>query len=103
MSFFSLTGDANQDRTVDTLDFTALAQNFNKISGVSSSSGDVNYDGKVNALDYNAIATRFGTSLAPASAPLPASTATLVAQQNSPRLFGGQQIAAAPLATDLLT
>ena len=95
LNFFVLNGDANQDRTVDSSDFIALAQNFNKASGASLSSGDVNYDGKVNALDFNAIATRWGTTLAPSSAAAPR---PLAAPQTSPRLFGERAVAASPAA-----
>ncbi len=65
--FFSLSGDANHDRFVNTMDFTALAQNFGAVN-VGSSKGDFNYDGKVNALDFNILATKFGAHLL-ASAP----------------------------------
>lgn len=64
LDFFSLTGDANHDRHVNTLDFDQLAVNFNQ-SGMSFSQGDFNYDGKVNALDFNALATAIGAFLAP--------------------------------------
>jgi hypothetical protein len=92
--FFVLSGDANHDRFVNTLDFTALAQNFNGPSttdptGVSFAKGDFNYDGKVNALDFNILATHFGAHLAPAgSSPigtLPFTAADAASQ--APSLF----------------
>jgi hypothetical protein len=66
-SFFVLTADANHDRTVDTLDFNALAANFGK-TGVDYSQADFNYDGTVDTLDFNALAAKFGTALPPATA-----------------------------------
>lgn len=63
---YTLLGDANLDGTVNTLDFNALAANFNG-SGKVWAQGDFGYDGKVNALDFNAIAANFGmTTPAPA-------------------------------------
>ena len=62
VDFFYLTADANHDRFVNTLDFMALAQNFNK-TGMKYANGDFNYDGVVNALDFNILATNFGRSL----------------------------------------
>src|SRR5205814_1964865 len=52
-------GDANLDGSVNSGDFTALAQNFNATSRFWWQ-GDFNYDGTVNALDFNMIATNFG-------------------------------------------
>jgi hypothetical protein len=60
-------GDANLDGSVNTADFTALAQHFGGGPKIWSD-GDFNYDGVVNALDFNALATNFGQVL-PASAP----------------------------------
>jgi autotransporter-associated beta strand protein len=58
---YALSGDANLDGQVNTMDFTALASHFN--SGTQLwTSGDFNFDGKVNALDFNAIATNFGAT-----------------------------------------
>ncbi len=97
LDFFVLSADANHDRHVNTLDFTALAQNFNK-SGATFSQGDFNYDGKVNALDFNILATKFGTTLAsPAPAPPVGSTAVRGMSSQSfpqPLLFGDQAIQA---------
>jgi GH25 family lysozyme M1 (1,4-beta-N-acetylmuramidase) len=61
--FFVLSGDANHDRTVDTLDFNALAGNFGG-TGKSYSNGDFNFDGVVDTLDFNTLAAQFGKSLA---------------------------------------
>lgn len=55
-------GDANLDGTVTSLDFNALANNFNK-TGQVWTAGDFNYDGVVNALDFNAVASNFGQTL----------------------------------------
>ncbi len=55
-------GDANLDGTVNTADFTMLANHFGSPTQLWSD-GDFNYDGVVNALDFNAIATNFGQTL----------------------------------------
>ena len=88
--------DANGDRFINTIDFTALAQNFGK-SSATFSQGDFNYDGKVNALDFNILASKFGTYLIPpeagssfssqAAMPLPQT------QNVAPSLFGASPIA----------
>ena len=62
-NYFSLSGDADHNGSVDTHDFTVLATNFN-LSGMNFSQGDFNYDGTVNALDFNVIASNFGKVLA---------------------------------------
>jgi hypothetical protein len=56
-------GDANLDGAVTSLDFTAMATNFNG-SGKYWTGGDFNSAGIVNALDFNALATNFGQALA---------------------------------------
>jgi hypothetical protein len=68
LNFFVLTADANHDKTVDTLDFNALAANFG-LSGQDYAHADFNYDGTVDTLDFNALASKFGTTLAPAAVP----------------------------------
>lgn len=73
-------GDATLDGTVNTLDFNALAMNFNEASAVWTQ-GDFNYDGVVNALDFNALATNFGLTLPSAGPEL----GTIVPE---PSLFG---------------
>jgi hypothetical protein len=64
---YTYLGDANLDGIVNTLDFTALAANYNSTT-VLWTAGDFNYDGVVNALDFNALATNFGQFLS--SSPL---------------------------------
>jgi hypothetical protein len=101
--FFMLTADANHDRFVNTVDFTALAQNFGKSTlndpaGATYANGDFNYDGKVNALDFNILASKFGTHLAPPSSALPLSAAVGVAPIAA-NLFGDRPIS--PQAPDL--
>jgi hypothetical protein len=56
---YTFTGDANLDGSVNSGDFTRLAQNFNG-AGKFWWQGDFNFDGTVNALDFNALATNFG-------------------------------------------
>jgi hypothetical protein len=63
---YTITGDANLDRTVNTSDFTALAAHFGSTTA-GWNDGDFNYDGVVNAIDFNVIATNFGSALPTAS------------------------------------
>lgn len=56
---YTLAGDANIDGRVNSVDFNAIAQNFNT-SGHEWLDGDFNYDGIINALDFNAVATNYG-------------------------------------------
>jgi hypothetical protein len=67
IDFFVLSGDANHDGQVDTLDFTAIAAHFNQQVN-SYADGDFNYDGVVNALDFNALASHFGSTSSPSLA-----------------------------------
>ncbi len=62
-SFFSLSGDANHDRTVNLLDLNALASNFGNGSATYSQ-GDFDYNGTVSIADFNLLAANFGTTLA---------------------------------------
>ncbi len=65
-------GDFNLDGTVNTLDFTIMAANFNK-SGIEFPQCDANFDGVVNVLDFNAVASNFGqTAFAAGSSSAPA-------------------------------
>jgi hypothetical protein len=66
MPFIFLTGDANNDGTVNLADFNTLAANFGQ-SPRDFTQGDFNYDGTVNLTDFNLLASRFGTAVAPAS------------------------------------
>lgn len=59
---FSLAGDANHDRSVNSDDFNIFATNFGT-SGNVFSGGDFNYDGLINSDDFNILATRFGVTL----------------------------------------
>src|SRR5205085_5562913 len=61
--FFSLTGDANRDGTVNALDFNAVASNYGQPAPITFAQGDFNYDGIVDTLDFDALAMRFNTSL----------------------------------------
>lgn len=63
LDFFVLSGDANHDRTVDTVDFNILASNFSQ-SGKTFGQGDFNYDGTVDTIDFNLLAANFGKILA---------------------------------------
>jgi parallel beta-helix repeat protein len=91
---WQMPGDANGDGSVNTLDFIALAQNFNK-SSATFSQGDFNYDAKVNALDFNILATKFGTQLVAAAAPVdsPPAAAINVSPTRTASLFGDSAIA----------
>lgn len=64
---YTLSGDANFDESVNTLDFNLLAGGF----GVGSTwiEGDFNYDGVVDSGDFSAFIGNYGKTL-PAAAPL---------------------------------
>jgi autotransporter-associated beta strand protein len=64
---YTYLGDANVDGIVNTIDFNALAANFNTATVPVWAQGDFNYDGKVNALDFNMVAGNFGAT--PITAP----------------------------------
>lgn len=68
--FFAMAGDVNRDRTVDFLDLSILAQNYNA-PAAGYAQGDVNGDGMVDFLDLSILAQHYNTTLlaAPASAP----------------------------------
>ena len=55
-------GDANLDRTVDTIDFNLLAANFGQ-SDVVWGAGNFNYDGGVDTVDFNLLASNFAKTL----------------------------------------
>jgi hypothetical protein len=60
---YTLAGDANLDREVNTLDFNSLAANFSQ-SGKLWFQADFNFDGIVDTQDFNALAANFGQSIA---------------------------------------
>jgi O-glycosyl hydrolase len=60
--FFALTGDANRDQAVDTIDFNTLASHFGQ-TGQLFSNGDFNYDRQVDTIDFNLLSSRFGACL----------------------------------------
>jgi hypothetical protein len=78
--FFALGADANHDRTVNALDFNAVATNFG-IPNRNFGQGDFNYDGIVNTSDFTALAMQFGKTLAP-----PSQSPMVSAVQASPAL-----------------
>jgi hypothetical protein len=89
--FFILAGDANHDGSVNTIDFTELAANFNH-AGATFGQGDFNYDGVVNALDFNILATKFGTDLAPPAGAAPLAQSVPPAMPPPGNLFASQPI-----------
>jgi hypothetical protein len=92
-NFFFLNADANHDRTVDTLDFNALAANFGT-TGRTFSQADFNYDGAVDTLDFNSLAANFGRSLPPP---------TSVALIHSPAPVAAMPFGSTPFASDRAT
>ncbi|MEQ9455032.1 MAG: PEP-CTERM sorting domain-containing protein [Phycisphaeraceae bacterium] len=72
----TVAGDANLDQTVDLIDLSALASNFNA-TGVGWASGDFSGDTIVDLIDLSLLATNFGFS-SPAI-PEPTSLALLAA------------------------
>jgi hypothetical protein len=55
-------GDANLDGTVDLIDLSALASNFDNAAGWAG--GDFSGDGLVNLIDLSVLATNFGSTAA---------------------------------------
>jgi hypothetical protein len=64
LDFWSLTGDVNRDRAVNSSDFALLAGAFGE-TGASYGRGDLNGDGAVNTADFTLLAANFGKSLPP--------------------------------------
>jgi hypothetical protein len=68
---FTLRGDTNLDRKVDSTDFNAMAPNYGIKDGSALwTQGDCDYNGKVNTIDFNYLAGNFGSVL-PGGAGLP--------------------------------
>ena len=82
-----LTGDANHSRTVDTVDFNALATNFG-LTGKNFAQGNFNYDNTVDTIDFNLLASKFSSTLTPAPAPAALPTPAAV----RPDLFSAIEI-----------
>jgi hypothetical protein len=59
---YTLYGDADLNRSVDTIDFNILAANFSQ-SGQRWSRGDFNFDGSVDTTDFNLLAANFSQTL----------------------------------------
>src|SRR5262249_42372225 len=60
---YTTQGDANLDRTTDSVDFNLLAAHFSE-TGTSWFTGDFNYDGTTDTIDFNLLAGAFGQSIA---------------------------------------
>jgi autotransporter-associated beta strand protein len=90
---FTLLGDANLDRTVNSEDYTPFSHNIGQ-SGMMWDDGDFNYDGTVNAEDYTLFSHNIGQSAVFAAGALdPASNAGLA---NVPEPMGvGMMVMAA--------
>jgi hypothetical protein len=80
---YTLLGDATLDRTVNIIDFSRLAANFNLPGGWSR--GDFNYDGNTTIVDFSLLASNFNKTLAadaparPGAVPEPATGLILTA------------------------
>lgn len=59
----SMLGDANGDDSVDLLDLSILATNFDDDGTFTYGQGDFNGDGRVDLLDLSALASSFGNSV----------------------------------------
>jgi len=59
---YTLSGDANVDKTVDTVDFNLLASNFSQ-AGKNWTDADFNFDGVVDTIDFNLLASNFSKLL----------------------------------------
>jgi autotransporter-associated beta strand protein len=70
---YTLAGDANLDGTVDFLDLSRLAQNYNVTDGTRTwAQGDYNYDGNVDFTDLAKLAQSYNTTLPGGAAAIPA-------------------------------
>jgi hypothetical protein len=66
LDFYFLAGDANGDRTVNALDFNALASHFG-FAGAGFAGGDFDFSGTVNSDDFSLLASHWlATTPAPA-------------------------------------
>jgi uncharacterized delta-60 repeat protein len=94
--FFFLTADANGDRTVNALDFNALATNYGKAGTFSQ--GDFDFSGTVNSADFAILAARYGKVLAaPSNALLP-----MAASPAAANLFANKSVDDSLLWSDVL-
>jgi hypothetical protein len=64
---YTLSGDANLDGTVDTIDFNLLAASFGA-PGKSWVNGDFNHDCSVDTTDFNLLASNFSQTMSAAVA-----------------------------------
>jgi MYXO-CTERM domain-containing protein len=70
---YTLAGDANLDGSVDFLDLSRLAQNYNVTDGNRTwLQGDYNYDGNVDFTDLAKLAQSYNTTLPGGAAAIPA-------------------------------
>ena len=69
LTFFSLAGDFNHDRTVDVTDLGILATNW-QASGKTFAQGDTTYNGTVDVSDLGVLATNWQKTLPSSAEPL---------------------------------
>ncbi|HEY7120281.1 MAG TPA: Ig-like domain-containing protein, partial [Tepidisphaeraceae bacterium] len=79
LDFFSLSGDANHDRSVDFNDLVVLAQNYNTTGGKTFDLGDFNYDGNVDFNDLVNLAQNYNKTL-PFAAATPSESDSVLAR-----------------------
>jgi hypothetical protein len=89
LPFFVLPADVNRDRTVNALDFNALASHFGSSGGFSL--GDFDFNGVVNTADFNLLAVHFGETI-----PAPAAPASPLAAAVGSGLFSSNPIKTSP-------
>jgi hypothetical protein len=85
---YTLAGDANLDRKVDTIDFNQLAANFGQ-SGRTFAQANFNYDAAVDTLDFNFLASHFGQNLWPAAGAVSLAYPSISQELFAPVLIGG--------------
>ena len=73
-NFFALSGDADRNRSVDSVDFAKLIANFGPGTGKTFTQGDFNFDGAISSVDFNLLVTNYGQTLPAVPAALPAAT-----------------------------
>jgi hypothetical protein len=95
----TIPGDTNVDGTVNSLDFGALAANFNKTTNTWVE-GDFGGDGKTNALDFNLLASNYGKNTASLG---PAVAGALPSAPGAASLFSSSRIDSTKADDDLIS
>jgi hypothetical protein len=88
---YTLSGDADLNTNVNTVDFNILAANFGG-TGKRWTRGDFNYDESVNTVDFNLLAANFSRSLPAAAPSVQTSSRVALARTSGASLFADLRI-----------